>query len=286
MTNDLIKQPTVAVIIPSSGRFELLRRALESLVHSELKPSEVIVVADSSIPEVQQEVEIVKSEFFNRLKNIIFIHASGPTGAAATRNAGLEFVSSDYVAFLDDDDEFLPEKLSIQIQEMLATESVFCFSDYYRVSNTETTYADCSPKPKHKGDLAREIAFDSCRIATPTVVVCSKVLRELSPLFPEHMTLREDNYAWLRIALTTNFRYVHINQALARVHLAGASLQRPDNVKKRGTNPLITDEEKKILSLARAGGLRFPFLHRVRTLAFRTLVLAIQVFRRRWPKRN
>jgi glycosyltransferase involved in cell wall biosynthesis len=286
MKEDQIQEATVSVIIPTSGRFELLPRALESLVNSQLKPAEVIIVTDSSIREAEQELESIRSAYSHRLENMVFIHSSGPSGAAATRNAGLQFVSSDYVAFLDDDDEFLPEKLTIQLQEMIATESVFSFSDYFRVSPSETTYADCSPKPKHNGDLAREISFDSCRIATPTVVVSSKILTQLAPLFPEDMTLREDNYAWLRIALTNNFRYVHISQALAKVNLEGASLQRPDDVKKIKPTPLITKEERKILSLARSGGLRAPFMHALRISTFRTLVLAVQAFRRRWPKKE
>jgi glycosyltransferase involved in cell wall biosynthesis len=254
-------------------------------VNSQLKPAEVIVITDSSIREPEKDLEFIRSAFTHRLENLIFIHSSGPSGAAATRNAGLKFVSSDYVAFLDDDDEFLPEKLTIQIGEMVATESVFSFSDYLRVSPSEITYAHCPPKPKYKGDLAREISFDSCRIATPTVVVSSNILAQLAPLFPEDMTLREDNYAWLRIALTNNFRFVHIGQALAKVNLDGASIQRPDDVKKMKPTPLVTKEEKRILSLARAGGLRTPFMHTLRISVFRALVLAVQAVRRRWPKK-
>jgi glycosyltransferase involved in cell wall biosynthesis len=252
---------TVAVVIPTSGRVRLLRRALESLASSNMVPNEVIVVADSSVEYASDFLALLSEEFDKKFQKLICYQSSDSSGPSSTRNAGLSRVSSDYVAFLDDDDEFLPEKLDVQIHAMLESNAVFCFSDYYRVSKGSSTYVDCALNPSFKGNFAREIAFGACRVATPTVVVKTAFIRQLMPLFPTHMALREDNYAWLRISLTAGFRVVHVNRALAKVHLAENSIQRPLTPKVNRKTPLVSFEDKEIVKLAQSLGLRKPYFY-------------------------
>lgn len=243
----------VSVVIPTSGRFELLDRALQSLLYSTLVPREVIVVADSSLKDPSAYLENLNSKFASSFEKLSCIQSSRASGAAGTRNAGLSLVSNEFVAFLDDDDEFLPEKLSAQISAMQKSGAVFSFSDYYRASDSSLTYADCKPKSKYKGDLAREIAFDDCRIATPTVVLRMSFIEQLMPLFPEEMALREDNFAWLKIALNEGYSFVHISDALVKVNLEKHSIQRSEASRKA---LIFSPEERIIHALARSNGLR------------------------------
>jgi glycosyltransferase involved in cell wall biosynthesis len=246
----------VSVVIPTSGRFELLERALKSLLRSTLVPREVIVVADSSLKDPSIHLEILNSKYASSFEKLSCIQSSRASGAAGTRNAGLSLVSNEFVAFLDDDDEFLPHKLSRQVSAMQESGSVFCFSDYLRVSSSSSTYADCSPKSRYKGDLAREIAFDDCRIATPTVMLRMSFIEKLNPLFPEQMVMREDNFAWLKIALNKGFSFVHIADALAQVNLEKHSIQRPNAPTKRQEVSIFAPEERLIYALARSNGLK------------------------------
>jgi glycosyltransferase involved in cell wall biosynthesis len=285
MTIDDLTKVTVSVIVPTSGRREFLRKALQSLERSEKKPNEVIVVTDSSVQGSTELIDSIRAEFTNRFENLKCIQSQGPSGASGTRNTGLTHVSSNYVAFLDDDDEFLPNKLDFQLREMVRTESNFSFSDYFRVQGINQTHIDCTPYSKHKGNLAKEIAFDSCRIATPTVIVKSEFVKALLPLFPEHMKLREDNYAWLRLALTPGFKYTHIKQPLVFVNLAVGSIQRPNKTKADKRTPLVTKEEKEIWILAKGNGLAAPPLHFLRVTAFRIMAMAITAYRKRFPKK-
>jgi glycosyltransferase involved in cell wall biosynthesis len=262
----------VSVIIPTSGREDLLKRALTSLVNSDMPPNEVIVVADSSLSGAPQYLETIRSEFDNKLRGLICLQSIGPRGASATRNAGMSVASGDFIAFLDDDDEFLPHKLKTQIQAMVRTGANFSFTDYYRVSNSVSTYAECAPKPKHKGNLAREIAFDDCRIATPTVIVKRKFVENLLPLFPEEMSTHEDQYAWLRIALSPGFNSVYLGQALVTVHLAEGSVQRPKSKEGSKKGPLIPLHEMSLIALATSSGLKAPYLHTTRRTILKFLV--------------
>ena len=250
----------VSVVIPTSGRFDLLERALNSLVQSTLVPREVIIVADSSLENPNEYLESLKSQFGQSFEKLICIQSFRASGAAGTRNAGMSLVSNEFVAFLDDDDEFLPEKLKIQVSAMQESGAIFSFSDYIRVSDSLSTYADCRPKQRYKGNLAREIAFDDCRIATPTVVLRMSFVEQLMPLFPEEMALREDNYAWLRILLKPGAISVHLPEALSQVNLAESSVQRPAEGPKISSG-FVTSEARSIISLAKRSGLRAPFLH-------------------------
>jgi glycosyltransferase involved in cell wall biosynthesis len=267
----------VSVVIPTSGRFELLERALNSLLQSTLVPREVIVVADSSLKDPTAYLENLKSKFGSSFEKLSCIQSSRASGAAGTRNAGLSLVSNEFVAFLDDDDEFLPEKLSTQISAMQKSGAVFCFSDYYRVSDSSTTYADCKPKSKYKGSVAREIAFDDCRIATPTVVLRMSFIENLIPLFPEGMDTREDNYAWLKVLTKPGSLFVHLSQGLTKVNLSRDSVQRSGG-HTRGNIVVMSREELEILRLANGSGLRTPFLYHPTRLLIRVSVLILSKF--------
>jgi glycosyltransferase involved in cell wall biosynthesis len=281
--------PLVSVVIPTSGRINALRRAIESLLRSNLVPSEVIVVADSSLPANWAYFEELIEEYGKRFKVFVCTHSPRASGAAATRNEGLSLASHEFVAFLDDDDEFLPEKLGSQIQAMRESGAVFSFSDYYQVSEGMSSYLTCKPKLKYKGNLAQEIAFDDCRIATPTVVVKLSFIRKLYPLFPEAMKFHEDHFAWLRISLTPGFKFVHVSEALVRVNLLAASVQRPMGKKGGVPAPLISMQEREMHILARANGVSPPFFHTARVTIKRSLVRSLSALvrsiKRSRPKR-
>lgn len=260
----------VSVIIPSSGRVEELTRAIYSMI-SIAPPREVIIATDSALTSSTALKKRITDEFAGRFESFICVQSQGRSGPASTRNSALKYASSMFVAFLDDDDEFLPHKLNLQIDAMRKTGAIFSFSDYLRVGDV-SQYMNCKPKSKKfKGNLARELAFDDCRIATPTVVLRTSFVRNLMPLFPEHLALREDNHAWLRVATTPGFSFIHIGEALVRVHVTGDSVQRGA---KRAIpkTPIWPKEELEILKLAKAQGLRFPFLHVLRRTILKILV--------------
>lgn len=262
----------VSVVIPTSGRIHALKRALDSLLRSDLVPSEVIVVADSSLPANWIYLQQLIEEYGKSFKEFVCTHSTRASGAAATRNEGLSLASHEFVAFLDDDDEFLPGKLGSQIEAMKESGAVFSFSDYYQVSESESSYLNCKPKKRYRGDLAREIAFDDCRIATPTVVVRRSFIQKLFPLFPEAMKFHEDHFTWLRISLTPGFKFLHISEALVRVNLLGGSVQRQSARRSGVPAPLISIHEREMHRLAKANGVNPPIFHRARVTIKRGLV--------------
>jgi glycosyltransferase involved in cell wall biosynthesis len=103
--------PAVSVIIPTHNRPELLHRAIGSVLAQTATDLEIIVV-DDGVPEAGAET-VVGSFDDPRIRYIA--QAKPDSGAPAARNRGAREARAELVAFLDDDDEWLPEKLSLQI---------------------------------------------------------------------------------------------------------------------------------------------------------------------------
>jgi len=101
--------PSVAAVVPTCNRPVLLRRALRSIAAQELSPAEVIVVDDSDGLNKSLTRDAVEQA---GLKGIFLTANSHAKGASGARNTGAELAMSELLAFLDDDDEWLPSYLS------------------------------------------------------------------------------------------------------------------------------------------------------------------------------
>jgi len=102
----------VSVIVPAYNRAHTIRRCLDSALGQTISPHEVIVVDDASTDDTTSVVKSISDE---RLRLITMPLRKG---AQAARNVGIKNAKGDYIAFLDSDDEWLPEKLEWQIQEI------------------------------------------------------------------------------------------------------------------------------------------------------------------------
>ena len=120
MTNN----PLVSVIIPTYNREKYIVDALESVLAQSYNNLEIIVVDDGS---TDNTIKILKERYKD--SDIVFIYKENE-GVSSARNVGIKAAIGDYIAFLDSDDEWLPEKLKIQIEyskkypelSMIATE--------------------------------------------------------------------------------------------------------------------------------------------------------------------
>jgi len=95
----------ISVVIPTKNRAELLEQTLASVAAQSLRPTEIVVADDGS---VDATAEVVSRYGATHVRN-----PRGDWGAGAARNAALERVRSDYVAFVDSDDLLLPECLEL-----------------------------------------------------------------------------------------------------------------------------------------------------------------------------
>ncbi len=161
----------VSVIIPTYKRPKNLRNALMSVLEQDYKDIEIIVISDNGL---DSEYNAETREIVNALKDtsdhcevILLEHSVNRNGAAA-RNTGILYSSGEYICFLDDDDIYLPGRLSKSIEVLISKKktvgAVYC--GYLWRNSTET-----NPDRFKPGNLTREILlmeYDSHYLHTTT----------------------------------------------------------------------------------------------------------------------
>lgn len=231
--------PMVSVIIPTYNRSDMVREAIESVMAQTYRDLEIIVVDDGSTDDTRVVVASIPEE---RLRYHYLVHAE----RSAARNFGIRNARGKYVAFLDSDDLFSPNKLEKQIKILegqtgigLVYSSAWIVTEgRYRVpvdrwwSNNEkapdsSLQYDYIHEAKISGKMHENILMynNECIILLPTVMV-RKDLFDVAGYFDERMSRIEDVDLWRRIAKHTNFQALHEPLVAVRKH-DGNTLESP-----------------------------------------------------------
>lgn len=183
----------VSVVIPTHNRCDLLPRAIRSVQEQTIKDLEIIVVSDGSTDSSDTIMEKIKKED-PRINYISYY--PGRNGNFA-RNTGIKAAKGEYIAFLDDDDEWFPTKLEEQLVVMESDANIGLV-----YTGTHSIFVDdglaFDSKPIEHGDLSRRILMYNMVGSTTTVMVRRSVLEE-SGLFDESLAAIQDYDLWVRI---------------------------------------------------------------------------------------
>lgn len=136
----------VSVVIPTYNRAKTIHRAIESVLNQTYKEIEVIVVDDCS---KDNTADVVKKEFGRDLR-VIFHKLEKNLGACVARNRGVQLSKGKYVAFLDSDDAFLPEKISKQIACIEKSNVSLCATDYTLINENGRVLVKTHPGTKEE----------------------------------------------------------------------------------------------------------------------------------------
>lgn len=198
--------PLVSVVIPFFNRIAVTCRAIESVLSQTYPSVEIILVDDGSTDD-----EGVLNELCRTRPNVARIRLARNVGPAEARNHGIRACRGEYVAFLDSDDTWESEKLSIQISRMRAKGWAFSHTSYYR-HDTRTGRVETIRSGRRRYRFPW-LAFH-CGIATPTVVVARECLRDVS--FRPDLRFAEDIFLWL--TLSKRMVLHGMDEPLTRVH--------------------------------------------------------------------
>jgi glycosyltransferase involved in cell wall biosynthesis len=125
-----VKPPLVSVILPTRDRAKYLSRAVASVLAQSEQDIELIVVNDASSDGTREYLDRLAAQD-GRVRVVQNAVAMGGAGA---RNAGIAFGRGKWIAFLDDDDEWMPMKLQRQLEKLRANASAVACSCSYVVS--------------------------------------------------------------------------------------------------------------------------------------------------------
>jgi teichuronic acid biosynthesis glycosyltransferase TuaG len=205
--------PRVSVIIPFFKYADWLDEALKSAFSQTYKNFEIILVDDGST----EDVTAIVASYDERL---LYIRQENQ-GAAVARNRGLAEARGEYIAFLDSDDLWEPEKLSTQVNYLEKTGLVWCSTDYSSFNSETGTLIKTYDLSFHSGNVY-PMCLLSNHVATPTIMVKKEVLdADLGLRFCNKMRFGQDVYLWL--LLSQRFPLAHIPQALTLVRIRGGN---------------------------------------------------------------
>ncbi|MBI5571567.1 MAG: glycosyltransferase [Desulfomonile tiedjei] len=181
--------PLVSAIIPTYDRAGVVERAIRSVLDQTFRDFELIVVDDGS----RDGTTEVLSRFDDRLTAVF----QENRGVSAARNAGITRAQGELLAFLDSDDEWLPNKLARQVAVFDPRRPLF-------ICHTDELWC-CNGRPVRQKEIHRkqgghffERALERCLIS-PSSVMLSRSLLDRVGSFDETLPAAEDYDLWLRI---------------------------------------------------------------------------------------
>jgi glycosyltransferase involved in cell wall biosynthesis len=193
---------SVSVVIPTHNRQNNIAFAIASVEEQTFKADEIIIIDDGS---TDSTPEFLKNHLCRSCNTRIVVITQNNKGPAAARNAGINAATCDYVAFLDDDDYWLPHKIARQMQILKQEPDIVLLG--------------CSADTFFLRNMRRRMEVSELRLLirnwflTPGVIVKRKELLEIGG-FPEDMKCCEDYALWLKLVI--HHRCVFLNEILVK----------------------------------------------------------------------
>jgi glycosyltransferase involved in cell wall biosynthesis len=210
-------KPLVSVVIPTYRRPQLVTRAVQSALAQTLQEIEVIVVIDGPDESTRNALAQINDSRLNVIELPI------KQGSCKTRNAGVAAADAKWVAFLDDDDEWMPQKLALQLATAERSEYKFPVVTSYLIARTATTDETWPRRiPQHQEPISeylfvRNTFFQGEGLIQTSTIFTSKELLEKRPFLSQQC---HDDWDWLlTVDATEGVGVEFVPQVLSIWHL-------------------------------------------------------------------
>jgi glycosyltransferase involved in cell wall biosynthesis len=205
----------VSIIIPTHDRPQMLKEAVESVFGQTFQDFEIIIVLNGASAE-----SVAMGRELGRHPKIKVVEMTDST-LAASRNYGLSFVASEWVAFLDDDDIWLPEKLEVQLAAAESSGADLVSCDFTAFNKDgEIAGAGLEPLPNGLG-FAEALMLDNFLSGGSAVLVKARAIRNRGG-FDASLRGCEDWDMWRRLAWDGVFH--HVDRPLVRYRRHGSNM--------------------------------------------------------------
>jgi len=190
------QQISVTVVVPVFNNSNTILRALNSVKQQTATAHEIIIVDDAS---TDGSLEVI-TEWAKAMTQVQVFKSAINRGPSVARNTGWDRATSDFVAFLDADDTWHPEKLRIQFDYMMSNPTCVISGHKYQVLSDADSPVDILEKTNSVEQFTMRHFLRKNRFSTPTVML----RRIISQRFDESQRFSEDYQLWLRIIAAYN----------------------------------------------------------------------------------
>lgn len=214
----------VSIVIPTYNSAPFIKESVESALGQNYSNKEIIVVDDGSTDNTR---EILFR--YTKNKKIKCIHQKR-SGAAAARNTGIRQATGEFVAFLDADDIWLPEKLEKQLPLFGDSEVGLVYSDmaFFGAESKFRVFSEMAGK-FFKGQIVKQL-LENNFIPTSSVVARKSEVDKAGG-FNENLAIGEDYFLWLVIANLSKIDFVPEQLVMYRIHRDQISKSRKSSYK-------------------------------------------------------
>ena len=226
--------PKVSVIIPTYNCAKYITQALGSVLNQTYKDFEVIVVDDGSMDNTKEIVHKyiqgvaprVSGAGKEKRPTICYIYQENK-GPAAARNKGIKESTGKYIAILDADDVWLPNRLEEQVSMIESDSEIgLVHANTIRIDEDNNVMGQVKRRTKFlTGRIFKYLLLREEHVSCPTVLFRKECIDKVG-LFDENPICVgvEDRELWLRIA--RGYKIVHINKVLAYYRIRKSSVSR------------------------------------------------------------
>lgn len=205
--------PLVSVVINCYNGESFLKEAIDSVFAQTYSNWEIIFWDNCSS---DRSGEIAKS-YGNKVR---YFRAEKTTPLGEARNLALKEAQGDFIALLDSDDIWLPEKLSTQLESIITNDASVCFSGVIEIDETGKTLREINPEKK-SGYLLEELLYQF-DIYLSSIMFRRETLIKESINFDTHLVCSEEYNILMRLAAKNKFSV--ISAALSKWRVHGSSL--------------------------------------------------------------
>jgi len=231
----------ISVIIPTYNRGKLIVQCIDSVLNQSYPVNEIIVIDDNSTDDTTKRLNKFK-------ENVIVLKTEKQSGAQTARNIGIKAAKSDWIAFLDSDDEWLPNKIEKQVSALKIVNydpwTVVhgdCFTrNIYSDKKNNWQLDHLNGKNVYKQLLSKSNTFFPAILTSKNALVKINYLDENAPSYHEWDT---------SIGLAKFCRFIHIEEPLFNYNIHQNSISKNSDKSILGYQYIINKFKDEIIEL-------------------------------------
>lgn len=215
----------VSVIIPTYNRVDVISRAAQSVLDQTVSDFELIIVDDQSSDSTEEEVRKLQ----DKDERVRYIKHKENRGGSSARNTGISQARGEYLAFLDSDDEWLPEKLEKQLNlfENSAVSDLGAIYTWKKIIDEKEEIID---RKDFKGEVLYNF-LSGMGVSTSTLIIKKEVISDCGK-FDENLNRLGGQDADFYISVSKKYNFDYVPDVLVKKYKEGDNITSLENASK------------------------------------------------------